>query len=150
MAMPLKQIDANQVYKLAAMFCTDEEIADFFGAGETTIKRRFRGELDRGRSAGKMSLKRKQYDMAVNNGNVAMLIWLGKQYLGQRDKVDAAVRDETPGRGDRLKKMTDDELKAEIARLEAETGGRAASGENGTRPAPDASVPAVRLLAPGQ
>ena len=122
MAPPLKQIDAQQVYKLAAMFCTDAEIADFFGAGETTIKRRFRAELDRGRSAGKMSLKRKQYDMAVNNGNVAMLIWLGKQYLGQRDKMDQTIRDETPGRAKPVEKMTDDELKAEIGKQAAAVG----------------------------
>jgi hypothetical protein len=31
-----------------------------------------------------MSLKRKQFDMAMK-GNVTMLIWLGKQTLGQRD-----------------------------------------------------------------
>ncbi len=28
------------------------------------------------------------------NGNVTMLIWLGKQYLGQREKTDAVVREE--------------------------------------------------------
>jgi hypothetical protein len=31
-----------------------------------------------------MSLKRKQYEVAMS-GNVSMLIWLGKNILGQRD-----------------------------------------------------------------
>lgn len=115
MVMPLKPIDRNQVHKLAAMFCTDEEIADFFDCAESTLKRRFREELKRGRSVGKMSLKRKQYDQAMG-GNTAMLIWLGKQYLGQRDKVDQEFVDRTPGRVKPVEKLTDEELKAELAK----------------------------------
>ncbi len=34
-----------------------------------------------------MSLKRKQWEMAMG-GNITMLIWLGKQNLGQTDKVE--------------------------------------------------------------
>ncbi len=147
---PLKQIDANQVYKLAAMFCTDDEIAGFFGCAETTIKKRFRNELDAGRSAGKMSIKRKQYTLAVENGNVAMLIWLGKQYLGQRDKMDTSVRDETPGRYAYLKKMTDEELKAEIKRLESKPGGKPHEGEDRGGVSGHAAVSAVGLVAPAE
>ena len=33
----------------------------------------------------RIELKQMQWDMAMN-GNVQMLIWLGKQYLGQSDK----------------------------------------------------------------
>ena len=35
----------------------------------------------------KIALKKKQFDMAMK-GNVPMLIWLGKQYLGQMDKQE--------------------------------------------------------------
>ncbi len=35
----------------------------------------------------RMSLMKKQYEVAMT-GNVTMLIWLGKQYLGQSDKVE--------------------------------------------------------------
>lgn len=34
-----------------------------------------------------MSLRRKQIDVALG-GNTVMLIWLGKQYLDQADKLD--------------------------------------------------------------
>lgn len=43
-------------------------------------------------STGKMSLRRKQYEVA-NAGNVSMLIWLGKQYLGQKDQQETTIAD---------------------------------------------------------
>lgn len=36
----------------------------------------------------KINLLKKQYDVAMS-GNVSMLIWLGKQYLGQSDKIES-------------------------------------------------------------
>ena len=120
MARPLKEIDGAQVEKLAAMFCTDEEIAHFFDCCQNVIRRRFRIQLHRGRSVGKMSLKRKQYDQAMG-GNTAMLIWLGKQYLGQRDKMEQEIRDVTPGRKS-VETMTDEELEAELKKHAAEAG----------------------------
>ena len=36
---------------------------------------------------GNVSLRRKQFELAMN-GNVTMNIWLGKQKLGQSDKVE--------------------------------------------------------------
>ena len=36
-------------------------------------------------ATGKTSRRRSQFDLA-NKGNATMLIWLGKQYLGQTDK----------------------------------------------------------------
>ena len=40
-------------------------------------------------STGKMSLRRQQFKSA-ENGNVTMQIWLGKQWLGQTDKVESS------------------------------------------------------------
>ncbi len=42
------------------------------------------------RAEGLDLLKAKQYDTAMN-GNVTMQIWLGKQYLDQKDKVENKV-----------------------------------------------------------
>jgi hypothetical protein len=39
---------------------------------------------------GKLSLRREQFRLA-ERGNAAMLMFLGKQLLGQRDKVEAEV-----------------------------------------------------------
>lgn len=43
---------------------------------------------------GRMSLRRKQWQ-AVENGNTTMLVWLGKQYLRQKDKVSDDDREDS-------------------------------------------------------
>ena len=44
----------------------------------------------------KLELKQKQWDVAMEDGNVQMLIWLGKQYLGQSEKPSDIKEDELP------------------------------------------------------
>lgn len=85
MARPYKEINCEQVRKLAAIGCTDVEIGNIVGCSHDTLTKRFRAELDDGRANGKASLRRKQWEVALS-GNVTMLIWLGKQVLGQADK----------------------------------------------------------------
>jgi hypothetical protein len=87
MARPPLDINTEQVKKLAAIGCTNEEIAHIVGCSHDTLARRFKDVLTAGRSVGKMSLRRKQWDVALA-GNVTMLIWLGKQVLGQSDKQE--------------------------------------------------------------
>lgn len=41
------------------------------------------------RGTGKISLRRAQFRLAEKNANMA--IWLGKQYLGQRDEVNLSM-----------------------------------------------------------
>ena len=95
MARPLKIIDWNLVEKLCALQCTGEEIASALDIDYDTLQRAIKREFDssfadyfkKHSSKGKMSLRRKQYEVA-QSGSVPMLIWLGKQYLGQSDKVE--------------------------------------------------------------
>lgn len=87
MARPPIDIDAKQVEKLAALHCSVQEIAGFFECSRDTIERRFAAELTKGRASGKMKLRDMQWK-AAEKGNVAMLIWLGKQYLDQQDKLE--------------------------------------------------------------
>lgn len=84
MARPKIEIDANEVYKLAQLGCKNEEIASWFNCSAQTIETRFQPEIDKGKAELRMSLRRWQLS-AAQKGNVAMLIWLGKQMLGQRD-----------------------------------------------------------------
>lgn len=93
MARPRKEIDREEVQKLAAINCTVDEIADFFNVSKRTIQRRFGTILKKGRSQGKISLKRLMYTKA-KEGNVTMMIWLSKQMLGYADKVDQTVEAE--------------------------------------------------------
>jgi hypothetical protein len=64
-----------------------QEMADFFGCHRETLRENFSPQIDKGRSEGNISLRRKQWQMAVEKGNVVMLIWLGKQMLGQRNEI---------------------------------------------------------------
>jgi hypothetical protein len=94
MARPKANIVAAQVEEMAAIGCTVAEIAGIVGCSPRTIERRAAAPVARGRARLNISLRRRQVELAMS-GNAAMLIWLGKQLLGQRDKADSIVREET-------------------------------------------------------
>lgn len=93
MARPKIEIDFDMVKKLCAIQCTGQEIADVLDVSYDTLERRvkevyqisFADYIKKHSANGKMSLRRKQHEVAMN-GNTTMLVWLGKQYLGQTDK----------------------------------------------------------------
>jgi len=95
MGRPVLKIDWDQFDKLAAIHCTKAEIADFFDISEATLDRRvkeeygitFEAHRKRKASAGRRSLRRKQYEAAMA-GNTGMMVWLGKQWLGQAEKQE--------------------------------------------------------------
>ena len=80
-------LDTKQVEQLAGYGCTDTEIASFFNISRTTLERNYEQYLTKGRESGKIRLRQMQWASA-KKGNVAMLIWLGKQLLGQTDKQE--------------------------------------------------------------
>lgn len=84
MARPRKVIDPAVVETLAKIHCTYDEIAAVVGCSTDTLKRRFADRIEKGREEGKASLRRMQFKKALD-GNPTMLIWLGKQHLGQKD-----------------------------------------------------------------
>ena len=81
------KLDHDLIFKLASMHCTYEEIADCVGTSVTTLQKRFKNLIEKGKAEGKKSLRRAQFEKAIG-GNVAMQIWLGKQHLDQRDKIE--------------------------------------------------------------
>lgn len=84
----------QQLDAMAQIHCTRDEMAGVLGVSADTLEARIREEFDqtfaawfeRASAGGKASLRRMQWKKA-KDGNVAMMIWLGKQYLGQRDQV---------------------------------------------------------------
>lgn len=77
----------NVIRRLAEIQCTQQEIAHVMGVSIDVIKKPENKELiEEGKSAGKVRLRRAQYAKAVDDGNPTMLIWLGKQLLGQTDQ----------------------------------------------------------------
>lgn len=83
---PKKELDKEQVYKLALMHCNMQEMSDFFGVDVKTLRNNYSQEIQKGKAEGKIRLRKKQFEVA-EKGNVSMLIWLGKQVLGQNDGV---------------------------------------------------------------
>jgi AraC-like DNA-binding protein len=90
---PPLPIPAKTVEELAARGCTVEEIAGILGCSRDTIERNFAAQVALGRNRLAEKLRGKQVDLAMN-GSVPLLIWLGKQYLGQKEKSEAVVREE--------------------------------------------------------
>ena len=88
-----------ELEKLCVLHCSDREIADWFGVSLRTLERRrqepeFAAVIDRGRSKGKISVRRMQMKL-LEQGNTTMAIWLGNQLLGQSDYVEHEVHSQT-------------------------------------------------------
>ncbi len=77
-------VNPDDVYKLAAMGCTTMEIARWFSIPEQTIRYNFSDIIEKGREDLKQGLRQAQIRLALS-GNATMLIWLGKNILGQSD-----------------------------------------------------------------
>jgi len=85
MARPKEyNINPEEITKLASYGCTNTEIADFYGCDESTIRKSYSEYLKKGRSEGKIRLRKIQWGIA-EKGNAVMGIWLGKNILGQSD-----------------------------------------------------------------
>lgn len=95
---PQKEIDVDKLRSLAAIHCTDEEIASVLQISVDTLSRRKKEDpavleaLEGGRNQGKASLRRLQWELAKKL-NPSMLIFLGKNLLKQRDRFE----EEEPG-----------------------------------------------------
>lgn len=96
MARPKKEIDKKQFENLCGLQCTKEEICGFFEISEKTLnawcKRTYHQSFSlvfaQKRGKGKISLRRNQFRLAEKNANMA--IWLGKQYLDQKENSEAS------------------------------------------------------------
>jgi hypothetical protein len=124
MARPRISIHWEEFDKLCAMQATQEEIASWFRCSVDTIERAIKREWRVGfaeyyaqkATPGKISLRRKQWDMALK-GDRTMLIWLGKQHLKQSEKVHQSI-EHSGSMSHQLQNMTPEQKLAEIAELE--------------------------------
>lgn len=94
MARPKKEIDKRLFETLCGLQCTKLEICDALEVTDKTLenwckatyKHGFSEVFKQKRELGKVSLRRSQWKLAEKNATMA--IFLGKNYLGQRDNVD--------------------------------------------------------------
>lgn len=100
MARPVKELDQKQFIKLCKLQCTSDEIASFFDCNRDTVDAWCKRTYNEGFSAvfkkyseaGKICLRR--YQMQLAKTNTTMAIWLGKQYLGQKDRQELGFTDD--------------------------------------------------------
>ena len=93
------EIDENIFKKLCGIFCTKEEIAGVFDCSEDTIERwckrtyglKFADVYKKESAKGKMSLRRNQFKLSAKSA--AMAIFLGKNYLGQTDRIEQTINE---------------------------------------------------------
>ena len=78
-------IPPEEVEKLASYHCTNTEIAEFFDIPIKTLEYNFAKRIQKAKMTTKQRLRRAQLEVALK-GNVPMLIWLGKNMLGQSDQ----------------------------------------------------------------
>ena len=117
MGRPRAEIDKKQFENLCGLQCTLEEICGWFGVTDKTLdswcKRTYHASFSevfkQKRGLGKISLRRSQWRLAEKSATMA--IWLGKQYLGQRDQVNVNM----PGNA-----VKDDALSASLRELAKE------------------------------
>jgi len=88
MARPEKPIPFEGVQKLASYHCTNVEIAEFYGVDEKTIRNRFSDLITKNKAETRYKLRKAQIQEALEQRNWKMMIWLGKQMLGQKDNQD--------------------------------------------------------------
>lgn len=101
MGRPQIQIDKAQFENLCKLQCTLSEIAGWFDCSEDTIERWCKREYGdtfatvygAKREAGRISLRRAQWKLAERSAPMA--IFLGKQYLGQKDVQSVEVNKTT-------------------------------------------------------
>lgn len=82
-------VNPDDVYKLAQMGSTDREISAWFGIDEQTLRYNFKEIIEKGREELKQSLRMAQIKLALS-GNAVMLIWLGKNILGQQENPNSS------------------------------------------------------------
>lgn len=93
---PWAVIDPDVVERAAMIGCTNDEIAAVVGVVESTLSKHMKinpaiqAAITHGRALGRSTLRRMQWQEATK-GNTTMLIWLGKQMLGQMDKTTTDI-----------------------------------------------------------
>jgi len=96
MAEKHKKINWKKVDGYLKAGCSGREISAQLGIHENTLYMRCKEEKNMDfvaykqekQSAGDALLKAVQFEEAITNRDRGMLIWLGKQRLGQKDKID--------------------------------------------------------------
>jgi hypothetical protein len=82
-----KVIPPDEVYYFASLGVNYKELGEWYGVPEDTIRYNFKPYVEKAREETKQKLRQAQIKLALS-GNATMLIWLGKNMLGQSENPD--------------------------------------------------------------
>ena len=85
---PKKDIDLDILGNLASIGCTQEEIGGVMGISARTLQRNYAEIIEVNKNKGKASLRKKMWENAIRKGNPNMQIFLSKNVLGMKDRVE--------------------------------------------------------------
>jgi hypothetical protein len=120
-------LDLVKLQALCQVHATDEEIAAHLGVSVRTIERRrhddpeFAAFFAKGHADGKISLRRAQFTKALK-GDTGMLIWLGRQLLGQKDLHEITGLNGGPVEVNMIQRLLDQLSEEELRRWAQENG----------------------------
>ena len=106
MGRPRKEINKTEFEKLCFLQCTEREFCSWFDVSDETLNkwckenydgRTFLDVFKEKRENGLISLRRTQFQLAEKSP--AMAIFLGKNLLGQTDKMEQTVNDVSEHKG---------------------------------------------------
>ena len=106
MGRPRKEINKTEFEKLCFLQCTEREFCSWFDVSDETLNkwckvnyegRTFLDVFKEKRENGLISLRRTQFQLAEKSP--AMAIFLGKNLLGQTDKMEQIVNDVSEHKG---------------------------------------------------
>ena len=106
MGRPRKEINKTEFEKLCFLQCTEREFCSWFDVSDETLNkwckenydgRTFLDVVKEKRENGIISLRRTQFQLAEKSP--AMAIFLGKNLLGQTDKMEQTVNDVSEHKG---------------------------------------------------
>lgn len=86
-------LDVDEIRELASEANTLEDISDLLGVSRKVIENHpeYKRAYELGQSDMRASLRHWQFQ-AAKSGNVTMLIWLGKIYLGQKEETQTTIK----------------------------------------------------------
>ena len=84
---PKKELDKDIIANLSKIGCTQEEIGSVVGISARTLQRRYAEIIEVNKNIGKSSLRKKMWQTALR-GNPNMQIFLSKNVLGMKDRVE--------------------------------------------------------------
>jgi hypothetical protein len=95
---PHVQFNWKEFENLCGIQCTEIEIAAWFRCSVDTLQRAVKCEYhktfadvyEEKKGLGRISVRRMQFQQAIK-GNPTMLVWLGKQLLDQKDRIEGPI-----------------------------------------------------------